>query len=186
MLLRSVFAVSLLSLATAAVADSIDINLSDDVAQFQYVAPMGNVGQGKSEFHAGFLYNDSNNALVDAGLLVMSKEDSASDVSVGVGVKVLAARINTNNAVSLALGGQVRYSPSADKKIGVVGQLYFAPDIVTFADADRYIETGVDLEYRVMPQATAYVGYRKVKFGIKTAQDETLDEGAHVGVRVAF
>ena len=188
MLLRRIFILALSTLSTSVLADAIDINLSNDVAQLQYIAPTGHVGQGKSEFHMGFLYNDSNNVLGDAGLLVMNNGGDATDLSVGVGAKILVVRIVNNNAVALALGGRVRYAPLSDKRLGLVGQLYFAPDIVTFGDADRYIQTGVDVEYEIMPQAVAYLGYRKIKIGIKTAfvPDARLDEGMHLGVRIAF
>ena len=192
MLLRHVLAISLSIISASAFADSLDISLSNDVAQFQYIAPMGHVGQGKSEAHMGFLYNNSNNVLGDVGLLVMNNGDNAAAASFGVGVKVIAATLEKENTMALALGGQVRLSPSDDKKLGIVGQLYFAPDIVTFGDADRFIETGVRVEYEVMQQAAAYVGYRKIKFNVNTlpapfpAVGKVLDEGIHVGVRVAF
>ncbi|MDO8413151.1 MAG: YfaZ family outer membrane protein [Gallionellaceae bacterium] len=188
MLLRLILVFTLLTASTQVLADAVDINLSNDVAQFQYLAPMGQVGQGKSEFHMGFLYNDSNNILGDMGLLVKNNAGNADILSGGIGGKVVVARITSNNAAALALGGKLRYAPFADKRWGIIGQVYFAPDIVTFGDADRYIQTGVGIEYEIMPQAAAYVGYRNIKVGMKAtlAPDARLDEGAHIGVRIAF
>lgn len=192
MLLRHIFAISLSAISASALADSLDINLSNKVAQFQYIAPMGNVGQGKSEAHMGLLYNNSNNVLGDVGLLVMNNGDSASAASFGVGVKVIAATVEKNNTMALALGGQVRLTPVDDKKLGIVGHVYFAPDIVTFGDAERFVETGVRVEYEIMQQAAAYVGYRKTKFNVNIlpspapAVGVVLDEGVHVGVRISF
>ncbi len=181
-------AISLLTTSTAVLADAVDINLSDDAARFQYLAPMGDIGQGKSEFHMGFLYNNSNGRLADAGIMVMNGDGSATGVALGVGVKALAVTMNNNDSMALALGGRVRLSPFADNRLGVVGQIYLAPDIVTFGDADRLVETGVRLEYEILPQTLAYVGYRKIKFGLKAAPagDVVVDEGAHIGVRIAF
>ena len=184
-----VMALSLLTASTTVLADAVDINLSNDVAQFQYLAPMGHIGQGKSEFHMGFLYNNSNDGLADAGIMVMNGDGSVSGVALGVGVKALTATVDRNNSLALAIGGRVRFSPLADNRLGVVGQVHLAPDIVTFGDADRFVQTGVRLEYEILPQAVAYVGYRKIKFGNKEAApapDELLDEGAHIGVRIAF
>ncbi len=188
MLLRHILAISLFTISASAMADALDINLSNDVAQFQYIASTGHVGQGKSEIHMGFLYNNSNNVLGDAGLLVMNNGDSAAIASFGVGVKVLAATIKKDDAMALALGGQVRLTPSDDRKFGIIGQIYFAPDVVTFGDASRFLQTGVRVEYEIMQQAAAYVGYRKIKFNINTlpAVGGVIDEGAHVGVRMAF
>lgn len=186
MLLRHVLAIAVLGSSTTVFADAIDINLSSDVAQLQYLAPMGQVGQGKSEFHVGFLYNDSNNGMGDIGLMVMTNAGE-SDISLGVGAKVVAVRMNSNHALALALGGQLRLAPLPDKKFGVIGNVHFAPDIVAFGDAESYAESGVRVEYEILPQAAAYAGYRKIKFGAKPwFPDYTLDEGVHIGVRVAF
>lgn len=187
MSLHRIFAIAALASSSTVFADAIDVNLSNDVAQFQYIAPMGQVGQGKSEFHAGFLYNDSNNGLGDIGLMVMNNDGSASDVSFGVGVKALVATVNSDHAVALALGAQIRLAPLPDKHFGIVGNVHLAPDIVTFGDADRYTEAGIRVEYEILSQANAYLGYRKIQFGAKdSSANYTLDEGLHIGVRVAF
>ena len=192
MLLRHIFAIFLSFTSASALADALDVNLSNDVAEFQYIATMGNMGQGKSEGHAGFLYNDADNAMGDVGLLVMNTGDSAAIASLGVGIKAVAAKIERNNSMALAIGGQIRITPADDKKFGIVGQVYYAPDIVTFGDAENFVQTGVRVEYEIMQQAAVYVGYRKIKFDINvlpapvSAVGVVLDEGVHVGVRIAF
>jgi hypothetical protein len=68
----------------------------------------------------------------------------------------------------------------------MIGSVYFSPNITTFGDADRFTETGVRVEYEIIPQAAAYLGYRKIRFGLSSAPDVILDEGIHVGVRLSF
>ena len=196
MLLRDIFsicvtALTVLAFSNSARADALDINLSNDVAQFQYIAPMGDVGQGKSEGHAGFLYNDKDNVLLDAGVLVSNDGDSAALASIGIGIKGVAAKIEKNDSAALALGGQIRITPADDRKFAVVARLYFAPDIVTFGDAKKYFEAIVRAEYNIMQNASAYVGYRKITFDVDLpppaqVTELDLDEGIHVGVRIAF
>lgn len=196
MLSRHIFAFLLLFISGSTLADALDVNLSNDVAQFRYIASMGNVGQGKSEMHMGVTFNDSNSAMGEVGLLVMNAGNAASIASFGVGLTALAARVEmrniagideNRNVAALAIGGQIRLAPAADQKFGVVGQAYLAPDIVTSGDAKRFVQTGVRIEYEVIPQAVAYIGYRKLKFTMDTsAQGVVMDEGAHLGVRVAF
>ena len=197
MLLRHSFsicvtALTVLAFSNSARADALDINLSSDVAQFQYIAPMGNVGQGKSEGHAGFLYNDKDNLLVDAGVLVSNEGDSPALASIGIGIKGVAAKIEKNDSAALALGGQIRITPADDRKFAIVARVYFAPDIVTFGDAEKYYEAIVRAEYNIMQNASAYVGYRKITFDVdlpspaQGTEELDLDEGIHVGVRIAF
>ena len=196
MLLRHIFAIFITASTVAvfsmpALADAFDINLSNDVAQFQYIAPMGNVGQGKSEGHAGFLYNDKDNLLVDAGVLVSNEGDSSALASIGIGIKGVAAKIEKNDSAALALGAQIRITPADDRKFAIVARAYYAPNIVTFGDAEKYFEAIVRAEYNIMQNASAYVGYRKISFDVVLpppfpVTEVDLDEGIHVGVRIAF
>ena len=192
MLLRHIFAMSLSVASAAAWSDTFDINLNNDVAQFQYNLNTGRATQGKSELRFGVLYNDTNSLLGEASLMVANDADKASGISVGVGVKVLTASIGRTgypkiNASAVALGGQLRFSPPAAKAFGIVGEFQFAPRIITFADADSYDQVGLRLEYEVMPQTMAYVGYRKIRFGVRNGgPSAVLDDGAHVGVKLAF
>lgn len=173
--------------SSPASAGALDINLGDNSAQLQYSSAMGRDSFGKSEFHVGFLFTDQDNLFGDVGILVKNEVGSGlPGVTVGLGVKGLMATIDDSDALALALGGQVRFSPASASRFGIAGQFYFAPNIVTFGDTDRFIETGLRLEYEVLPQAVAYLGYRKIKFGLETGPDAVFDEGAHVGVKITF
>lgn len=188
MSLRHVVTLSLFAMSTTALADALDVNLRDNSAQFQYRAAMGTATLGKSEMHLGYLYTSkSNNSFADLGILVKDEVTSdAPGLTVGFGMKGLIARVNTNNASAIALGGLVRYALPAAPRVGLVASAYWSPNILTFGDADRSIETGMRVEYEVIPQAAAYVGYRKIRFGMKNSSDATLEEGAHIGVRLSF
>jgi hypothetical protein len=190
MLLRSLVSVALLAVSATAFADAVDINLNDTSAQLQYKAAMGGTNLGKSELDMGVLYNQKNNLLGEVGILV--KDDvggNAPGVSVGVGLKALSARIATvnANASALAVGGMVRYSPPAERRLAFVGQLYLSPNIITFGGANRYLETGARAEYEIIPQAVVYLGYRNISFNMKNSgRNATFDEGVNIGVRMAF
>lgn len=187
MFLRRIFALSMFTVSATALADTVDINMRDSSAQLQYSASLGRDTLGKSEIHMGFLYTNKSSTLGDLGILVKDEVgSSAPGITVGVGIKGLIAKMQSNNATALALGGMARFSPLSDSRFGITGLVFLSPNIVTFGDADRYAETGVKLDYEVIPQAVAYIGYRKMKFGLKLAPDAILDEGAHIGVRVSF
>ena len=198
MSLRRIVPIYLLALSTmatvstTALADTVDINLRDTSAQLQYISSLGRDPLGKTKFHAGVLYVNRNNMLGDFGLLVQDElGDNAPGFSVGVGIKGVVAKVTGNSTIvsstsALALGGLVRYSPPATQRLGIVGEVYLSPNIVTFGDANRYVETNVRAEYEVIPQAVAYVGYRRIEFGINNRPNEILDEGVNLGVRISF
>lgn len=189
MLLRSVVSLSLLALSGAAVADAVDINLRNTSAQLQYKAALGGSNLGKSEVDMGAIYTQKNNLLGEVGLLVKGEVGgNAPGLSAGVGVKGVIARIVpvNVNTTAIALGGMVRYSPVAERRLGLVAQFYVSPSITTFGGADRYQELALRVEYEVIPQAVVYLGYRDVNFNVKNGANTTFDSGGHVGVRMTF
>lgn len=187
MLLRNFFALFLLTASATILADTVDINLRDNSVQLQYIAPIGRDTLGTSELHAGFLYTSKNDRFGDFGLLVKETAGSSnSGVTAGIGIKGVAASVNGNDAVALALGGQVHFSLPSAPRLGIAGQLYFSPNIVTYRDAERFVEAGARLEYEVIPQAVAYLGYRRISFSLINKPDAVLDTGFHAGVRITF
>lgn len=190
MLSRNILALSLLTLSTTALADSIDLNLRNSSAQFQYSTAMGRDALGNTEFHVGALYanpHHANNSLVDFGVMVKDAVgSSAPGFSVGVGIKGLAAHTEGTNESAIAIGGMLRYSPPGLPRMGVIGQVYLAPNITTFGSAEKYTEADARLEYEIIPSAAAYIGYRKIQFGLNNGSDALVDEGAFIGVRMSF
>lgn len=190
-LMRHLVAFSMLIASTAVLADSLDVNLNNNTAQFQYGTANGLNGQGKADIHAGFLYNNANSVLVNAGIMVANSQENAPGLTIGIGMEAIAAVIKDNhplksNATALALDGLVRYSPPANNQVGFAGELHYAPHILTFGDAVRYAQTEVRVEYELAPQTLVYVGYRHITFGIKNAPAAVLDNGAHIGFKLAF
>ena len=191
MLLSRLAALVFLTFATAAMADTADLNLRNSSAQFQYSMQMSRESLGKTELQLGALYSDDNNnrnTLGDVGVLVKDEVGSkAPGFSVGVGVKGLAAHTAGTNESAIALGGLMRYSPPSISHMGILGLAYFSPNITTFGDADRYFEYRVQVEYLVIPNAAVYIGYRDIEFNLNTGLgNTTLDEGAFIGVRMSF
>ncbi|MGZ8256593.1 MAG: YfaZ family outer membrane protein [Gallionella sp.] len=189
MVLRGILTASLLAGSAVACADALDINLRDNAAQVQYKAAMGGSNLGKAEFHVGGIYSQPNNVMADIGILV--KDDiggNAPGVSAGVGIKALAARLTPIklSASALAIGGMARYSPPAARRFGIAGELYLSPNIITFGQADRYLETTVRAEYEMIPQAQVYLAYRKMEFNLKNIGNQTFDQGFNVGVKLSF
>jgi hypothetical protein len=187
MFLRRILALSLLACSTTVLADAFDINLNDTSVQLQYGASMGKDTLGRSELHLGYLYANDKNSFLDLGFRVKDElGTNAPGVTVGFGLKGLYADSKNYSASAMAIGGLVRYAPFKDTRFGIGGLVYLSPNIVTFGDADRFIETGVKLDYEVIPQAVVYLGYRKIEFKLTTDTDATLDESAVIGLTMSF
>lgn len=188
-MLRKILAISLMSVATLSSADTLDIGLSNTTAQFKYGVASGLAG--KSEMYAELMYNDKNSMIGGVGLLVANDEMNVPGLTIGVGGKAVVALIKEtpvrNKASAIALGAQVRYELPAERRLAFAGELYLAPKIITYGDADRYQQYGARAEFSISPQVQVYGGYRKTWFVLKnTSTEAVLINGPHIGVQLSF
>ncbi|ADE12522.1 YfaZ family outer membrane protein [Sideroxydans lithotrophicus] len=188
-MLRKILAISLMSVATFATADTLDIGLSNTTAQFKYGVP--STLAGKSEMYAEFMYNDKNSIIGGVGLLVANDELQVPGLTIGIGAKAVAATIKElpvrKNVSAVALGAQVRYELPADRRVAFAGEFYYGPEIIAFGDAKQYQQYGARAEFSISPQMQVYAGYRKTQFTVKTTNtDVALINGPHIGVQFSF
>jgi hypothetical protein len=188
-MLRKILAISLLSVSCFAAADTLDVGLSNTTAQFKYGVSSGLAG--KSEVYAELMYNDVNSVIGGMGLLVANDEMNTPGLTFGVGAKAVAATIKNapsrKNASAIALGLQVRYELPSERRVALAGELYMAPKIITYGDAERYQQYGVRAEFSMSRQVQIYAGYRKTLFVISsTGADAVLINGPHLGVQLSF
>lgn len=189
--MRYLAGLAMLFTASSAMANMLDVNLNNNTAQFQFSTANGVQAQGNADLHAGVLYNNRNSVLVNAGVMVENTLEGSPGVTIGVGMEALAATIKDNkpfrsNASAIALDALVRFSPDSAPQLGFSGGLHYAPNILTFGDAVRYSQGTVRIDYELAPQTMVYAGYRRITFGIKHQQAAVLDNGLHVGFKLAF
>lgn len=165
-----------------ALADSVDINLSNDDIQVTY----GNSFRS-AELTAGALYNEDDDWAVHVGLVALGEKRGRSSRSdAGLGGRLYYASAGDNDAVALGLGGQFRWFPG-NGAIGLGAYAFYAPDIVTGADAERFWDAGVRVEIEVVRRtASVYLGYSKVEMRLEDGPDVTVNKGGHVGLSLKF
>lgn len=187
MFLRRFIFIVLLSASNIVLADTIDISLRDSSAYLKYSASMGRDTLGKSELFLGALYSDKDNFLTDLGLLVQDEVNSeAPIITAGFGIKALAGRAQANDVAAIAVGAMIGVKPFVDPRVNLVGEVFVSPKILSFSEATRYIGTAARIEFEIIPQALAYVGYRSTRFDLLTKPTAKIDDGLHVGLRMTF
>jgi hypothetical protein len=175
--------------STTTWAQTFDINLSDTSAQFKYSTRIGNPNEGRSELGFGFLYNDDDNYMGEAGLLIVDVAGTKTPgLEVGVGPKLFAARDDSTSgdAVSIGIGGQLRYKLANLSRVNFTLAGYYAPGIVSFADAKNMYEVNGQVGYEILPTANVYVGYRHIEVNFDPIGKETIDETWMVGMKFSY
>lgn len=176
--------------SSTATADNLDINLRDEAIRATYTMEMNKRGKGGVSTELGLLYSEDKKKLDDTlyhlGLHVAGENWSQSGTFViTLGGRIYYTSPGELDLAALAFGGALRFSPV--HRVGIGAHLYYAPDITSFKDARTFSESGVRLDYQILPQAFVYVGYRNIEVDIEDgAKDVELDDNAHIGFKLLF
>ncbi len=178
--------VSLLGFCSVVGANTIDFALSNDSATLDYSSLLQKTQPGDAELNMGLLYTEADEVVGNLGIQVIDEVGAnAPGLLFGVGLKLFATFPDNVDIAALTPGVTVRYSPPTLDRFGVTGQVNYAPDIVSFMDADRFLAYKVTFEYGLLPQASVYVGYRKMTTRIDE-NNVTLDSTGHIGLKFSF
>jgi hypothetical protein len=174
---------ALLAVSGAAVADAIDVNVSNDTLEAMWTTNIRT-----AELSAGGLYNEKNEDWFAAASFLAKGEfgDKSNRMDGGLGGKVYGASIDNKDVLALGLGGQFRIFPG-NGPFGIGAHLYYAPGVLTFIDGDNLWEFQVRGEYQfVKDTASAYVGWRKVHYKLESGTSDNIDTGFLAGIRISY
>ena len=174
-----------MSAAVASWADTIDFSLSNTSARAELSSALP---QKQLGYSIGGIHNTDNGDLVSVGIHVNDRlKASTGGVSTSVGAKLIGFDVkNGPNGSALAIGGYVRQSFAQANLVSIRGDVFYAPRVASFGQADHYLELGARLEYQLVEQASVYVGVRKIKASFNNSDDKTLDNSAQLGLILYF
>ncbi|NOY63663.1 MAG: hypothetical protein GXP10_11050, partial [Gammaproteobacteria bacterium] len=136
---------------------------------------------------------DDDDVVGFAGAQILDEVGSGSPgLKLGIGTRAYFASIEDSDIGAVTLGALLRYSPPSIDRLAFTANIFHAPKIVAFLDAEKFTAFSAAIEYDLFPQATVYVGYRKVKAYVKENVKNSkrdyveIDASAHLGVRISF
>ncbi|MFO7593240.1 MAG: YfaZ family outer membrane protein [Pseudomonadota bacterium] len=180
------------AVSTAVTADNLDVNLRDEAIRAIYTMDMQSRGKGGVSTEFGLLYSEDQKKLDDTlyhlGLNVTGENWSQSGTfAITLGGRAYFSSSDQGDMAALAFGGALRFSPV--HRVGVGGHVYYAPDITSFMDIKSFRETGVRVDYQILPQAFVYLGYRNIEVDLEDnlgGHNFELDDDAHIGFKLLF
>ena len=187
--LMSVCAASAFALHTA------EININDkdlevsgqfDMGQFIDAVEPDTMFVGATFLNADAENSDNDNADIDPyfeASFLMMKDMGDSGFRLGLGGKLNY----TKDFSSLPLGVEASYKIPADKLIPMYinAEVYYAPSVLSFSDADSYFETRVSFDAEVIDNGKISVGYRKMDTNYESA-DFTYNDSWFIGFKFSF
>jgi len=64
---------------------------------------------------------------------------------------------------------------------------HYAPKITSFADTEEVFDYNLGFQIEVLPQTSAFIGYRNIEVGLEDHDDYEIDDDrVHLGVRFTF
>jgi len=190
--------------SSVATASAIDFALSDDTANFSVILNPRQFytdTSGGSELAFGGFISEADDRVAHVSLMARGTRPSVrSRYSLAAGLKVLAGEVAIESgrvivgdedsekvgAVALGFQTELLLSPSRRNPVELGFDVFFAPSIASFSDAEQFTEVSARLQIEIIPQARAYVGYRRMEFDTNDYEGVRLDRSMHVGLKIIY
>lgn len=166
-------------------AHTLDLGISNDAFSVDY-----NNQIPKSELNvgAGTLHNTEQGDTYYGSLFVADNVNQSSGILAGLGVRAyyIDSEETDSDGKALGLGGFLNWDIPSVPHLSLRGDLYYAPDVLTFDDIEEFIDFSGRVQYRVIEQAWIYAGYRRIKLETELGADTNIEEGGFAGMMFWF
>ena len=184
--LRAGLFIILAATAFSTRAANLDFNLASNALDVDYTANLTDSGL---EGDLSYLHHSDRVDIGAVGLdLVGNASPVGSPLIFGVGAKFffISPKGGVSNGSAVGVGGHFRYTWPTYNRFAIGGELYYAPNIVSFRNTDRYLQTSVRGAYQILRNADIYVGYRYITAAFGGGPSVTLDSSIIVGMSLTF
>lgn len=187
MFVRNLGAVLLLTVSVHTHAESLDIAVSGDTAQLMFARPLGDAVFNNAELDLGLLYTDNNDLVGLVGIQVRGEAGSGSPgLSASVGLRFYGVSTDNYDVMAIPLGLGAEYAFPSLSRLKLGGSIYYAPDIITFSDGENFTAFDARVGYEILPQASVFIGYRRIKADSTLGPEINVDKGGYVGLMMTW
>lgn len=135
--------------------------------------------------------DDDADQLIHAGFQLRQEIRGVQGLKFGIGIKGTYTKVGNLKHSSIPIGVELGYTLPFDSVIPIVlsGSVDYAPSVLSYKDADRYMEKRVELGFQIIEQGTLFVGYRKIDLDFDENAgngDYTYSDTGYIGFKVRF
>lgn len=173
-------------LCNSAAAGEIDFSFNSDAFRIFYIHDFAS-NDLQSDF--GYLYNDDDGWVANASLYLTGfASDGENPLQAGIGGRTgwVDGDSSKQTGVPVAVGGYLKYTFPNLNRLSIRGEGWFAPDILSFGDLEKYQDYTIKLGYNVLKQADVYIGWRYVKGDFEERPSVEFDDGFNLGFSIRF
>lgn len=174
--------------ATSAPAASFELGLNDTSAQLRLGHALRSDELGQTLLQLRGLYSDKEETkLGSLGLEFAGEPGNVLGFEVGVGATSYLGKTHRGrDFFNLALSLRAGYSPPAMGGFGFSGRLAYAPEVLSFIESERLLETSGQVSYAVTPKARVLVEYQNIRNEFEHRGNWTIDDAIRLGFQASF
>ncbi len=185
-------------LSTSTRASGLDLSLSNESANIEYLSPVRKFTRGSRGgqlestglLSLGVFYNELDDVVGHAKLIAVGTQTNTRvPYQLEFGVKAFAGQVKQNDTDvgALAVGGGIKIqNPARYNPIDLKVEAFFTPGITTFGDTDSLLEISARVSLEIVPAAKAFIGYRLLEVEDDSHMTLELDDNVHLGIRLQF
>jgi hypothetical protein len=166
-------------------AHELDLSFNDSAVRVAYA----NVVRDNLRLEAGWLTDSDEGDVVHGSFLVTGEAAPASQkVTGGIGVRLAAldGEGGDRDGWGLAIGGSLRWVVPRYDRFSVTGEYYWAPEVLSGGDAEKYVDGTIRVNYSITRQADLFVGARYTGAEFDDRPEILFDTGMHAGLNLRF
>jgi hypothetical protein len=170
-------------------ANDFEAAVSSETAQFTFRSDSSLIGWGGSELGLGLFYNEAGDFVGQMSLMQRRQASENNPLTLGVGARLYLGDLDDLNQgiAAVAIGGEIRYTIPGVMPMAVYLTGHYAPKITSFSDTEEVLDINLGFQIEILPQTTAFVGYRSLEVDTDRVSGYELDDDrVHVGVRFTF
>ena len=174
---------------TQSLANDFEAMLTSETAQFTFRSDSSLIGWGGAELGLGMYYNEASDYLFQLSLMQRRQPSQQTRTTLGVGVRTYLGQLvdQSQDIFAVGIGGEVRYTIPGVMPMSLYLTGHYAPKITSFSEAQEVLDINLGFQIEVLPQTTAFVGYRRLEVDMENnVEYEMDDDRIHVGVRLTF
>lgn len=158
---------------------------SDKSAELTYDKLGPAFGLNSSRASAGFLFNEERDNVLTGTLMYDVAWVTAPSLRLSFGTRAYAGLLSIENADVFGIAAilEAAYTlPLKQFPLALTAGVGYAPDILTFGQADRIIDWHVRAGLPLTKSVDAFAGLRFLQFDTRPG-DRELDDQIHIGIR---
>lgn len=170
-------------------ANDFEAAVTSETAQFTFRSDSSLIGWGGAELGLGVFYNEASDFVSQMSLMQRRQATKNNPLTLGVGARLYLGDIDGINQsiAAVAIGGEIRYTIPGVMPMAIYLTGHYAPKITSFSDTEEIVDLNFGFQIEILPQTTAFVGYRSFDVDVDRATGYELDDDrVHVGVRFTF